>query len=157
MFLFHRQRKGFTLIELLTVIAIIGILFTFLTSGIQTARRKAAQAKCASNLRNIVVGCQMYASDHNERFPKSLDDLYPDYVDNLEVFMCPGSGSEAPASASSGDYTYVSGLTTSDPSTTIIAHDNPDNHRGRGGNVAAVGGDVRWQPGSGGSWSPSLD
>ena len=146
-------RVGFTLIELLVVIAIIGLLFGFLTSGVQVARRKAVQSKCANNLRQIGIALQLYASDHSERFPAGLDDLYPTYIDNLETFACPASGQPAPASASGGGYLYVSGLTTSESSTTVLAADASGNHRGDGGNVLYVGGDVRWSPGSGGSWS----
>ncbi len=147
-------RNGFTLVELLVVVAIIGLLFGFLTSGVQVARRKASQAKCANNLRQIGIALQLYAGDHGERFPASLDDLYPSYIDNLETFVCPASGQAAPASASAGGYSYVGGLTTSESSTTAIATDAAANHRGDGGNVLYIGGDVRWGTGSGGSWSP---
>ena len=145
------KQKGFTLIELLVVLAIIGILFTFVTAGVTTARRKGTQAKCANNLRQIGIALSLYAMDHSERFPKSLDALYPEYVDDMEVFLCPSSGNEVPATPSAGDYAYKAGLTASSDSTEVIASDKAGNHK-HGGSVLYVGGQVKW--GSGQNWSP---
>ncbi|MBN1794231.1 MAG: type II secretion system protein [Candidatus Omnitrophica bacterium] len=147
----HKFLAGFTLIELLVVIAIIGILFTFITTGVQTARRKAAQAKCANNLRQIGIALSLYATDHGERFPQSLDELYPEYVDDMEVFACPSSGNSTPSDPSGGDYAYHTGLTASSDSIEPIAADKSGNHK-HGGNVLYVGGQVKWE--SGANWSP---
>src|SRR5687767_9353938 len=94
------RRKGFTLIELLVVIAIIAILAAILFPVFATAREKARQASCASNLRQMGVAEQMYLQDFDNRYAPSWGDnprtgygfnqcLMP-YVKNEGVFACPG-------------------------------------------------------------------
>jgi prepilin-type N-terminal cleavage/methylation domain-containing protein len=49
------RRRGFTLIELLVVIAIIAILAAILFSVFASARDKARQAACLSNVKQITL------------------------------------------------------------------------------------------------------
>ena len=57
---------GFTLIELLVVIAIIAILAAILFPVFASARAKARQASCVSNMKQIGTGLLMYAQDYDE-------------------------------------------------------------------------------------------
>lgn len=62
---------GFTLVELLVVIGIIALLISMLLPGLNKARRSAATVACAANLRSIIQGMQIYASQNNGWFPGS--------------------------------------------------------------------------------------
>ena len=61
-----RRHAGFALIELLVVIAIIAILAAILFPVFATARDKARQTKCLSNLKQIGLAWQMYAADYDD-------------------------------------------------------------------------------------------
>jgi prepilin-type processing-associated H-X9-DG protein/prepilin-type N-terminal cleavage/methylation domain-containing protein len=61
--------EAFTLVELLTVIVIIGILFSVLIPIIWRVKSSARNATCLSNLRQIGVGIQLYATDNKGFLP----------------------------------------------------------------------------------------
>ena len=108
-------KPGFTLIELLVVIAIIAILAAILFPVFATAREKARQASCASNVRQLGLAAMMYVQDYDETFmpaeyndaigftnyqywfgyrntPTTFDKsrglLYP-YMKNTQIQRCP--------------------------------------------------------------------
>ncbi len=96
--------RGFTLIELLVVIAIIAILAAILFPVFAQAREAARKASCASNLRQLGVGMQMYTQDYDEKFPSWAwgnsyggrgtgetvwwNAIFP-YVKNTGIYACP--------------------------------------------------------------------
>jgi prepilin-type N-terminal cleavage/methylation domain-containing protein/prepilin-type processing-associated H-X9-DG protein len=99
------QGRGFTLIELLVVLAIIAVLAAILFPVFARARESARRTHCASNLRQLGLALQMYASDWDGLIPTTFgaphhmiwrDDLGPvahgrlmPYVRNLSLFFCP--------------------------------------------------------------------
>jgi len=108
------MRKAFTLIELLVVIAIIGILAAILFPVFATAREKARQTTCASNLKQLTLGSIQYTQDYDEMLvPNRLGPtptinefswcacIYP-YIKSTQVFTCPSQS----VSGSTLDYTY---------------------------------------------------
>ena len=108
-------------------------------------REKARRSKCQNNLKQIFYAISAYRDDHNEQYPKSLDDLHDRYLDDLEVFKCPSSKNPVPASPSAGDFDYNTALSPASKSTEAVAEDKDDNHPD-GVNVLRVGGQVTFQP-----------
>lgn len=82
------RQSGFTLAELLVVIVIIAILASISATGIQSAREKARQTSCMSNLRQFGAAIVTYRSDHGGSNPNWTSNLYPTYIDDLSVFVC---------------------------------------------------------------------
>ncbi|MDP2898038.1 MAG: prepilin-type N-terminal cleavage/methylation domain-containing protein [bacterium] len=129
----RKTKAGFTLIELLVVIAIIAILAALLIPSLQSAKESARRAKCLSNLMQIGRAICQYLNDNEGRyFPseKSVrynylarlrpaipspfdfgppiderkDRLWPAYIDNREVFICPSNKKDY--ACPQGEYYY---------------------------------------------------
>jgi prepilin-type N-terminal cleavage/methylation domain-containing protein/prepilin-type processing-associated H-X9-DG protein len=64
------RKHAFTLVELLVVIGIIALLVGILVPVLSKARQSASRIKCASNLRQLVLGMTMYAQQNKDEVPR---------------------------------------------------------------------------------------
>ncbi|HVM46435.1 MAG TPA: DUF1559 domain-containing protein [Candidatus Acidoferrum sp.] len=63
------DRQAFTLVELLVVIAVVALLAALLLPALASAREKSRKAACISNLRQLGIAVQSYASDNEGKIP----------------------------------------------------------------------------------------
>lgn len=87
---------GFTLIELLFVIAIISLLAGMLLPALSGAKARAKRASCLSQIRQLQLGVQMYADDHEGLLPPRDYQAGAVWTDRLEsyygsraILICP--------------------------------------------------------------------
>lgn len=78
--------RGFTLIELLVVIAIIGLLSTIIAAPIQSARKKARDAKKIAELKSTQLALEQYAESNSAQYPTSFTALSPQFMPLLPTF-----------------------------------------------------------------------
>jgi len=77
------MRRGFTLIELLVVIAIIGLLIGILLPALAGARESGRTLVCASRMRQVATGWQLYANDNQDISVPAQPGRYPEFERNL--------------------------------------------------------------------------
>jgi prepilin-type N-terminal cleavage/methylation domain-containing protein/prepilin-type processing-associated H-X9-DG protein len=149
-----RPAFAFTLLELLVVIAIIAILASLLLPVLSAAKKRAAQAACVNNLKQLGLGMQMYVDDNRDTFPGMASQhsgfqasdwiywrtntAYPQVQQSpivitlanasAKLFRCPldtdDSARIAQADGVNGPYLYSYSLTSYDVTSTVDANGN---------------------------------
>jgi prepilin-type N-terminal cleavage/methylation domain-containing protein len=86
-----KGKYAFTLMELLTVIAIVSILASLTYPAVISAKNRAREAPCASNLRQLFFAYELYAADHDVHPIPALITLasLDRYIPDKEAFVCP--------------------------------------------------------------------
>ena len=69
MFKNSKKSKGFTLIELLVVIAIIGILSSVVLASLNSARKKARDARRLADIKQVQTALELYFDANNSTYP----------------------------------------------------------------------------------------
>ena len=87
----ERGLLGFTLIELLVVIAIAMILAALLLVAASRALNASRSSSCQSNLRPMGLVIGMYSDENAELLPRDLKTVYPQYLNDLNILICPAS------------------------------------------------------------------
>jgi len=155
-----RRKKWGCLGLLFALVLGLGLL---LFSALQDARESARRAICVHHLKFVAMGLKRYAEEHEGRYPDRLSALYPEYISELEVLICPkvqgkhhGEGGVPPPFTSDDptpaeidalcSYAYVPGLSPSGDKDTIIAYEKQDNHSGMGRSLLYLDGRAVWKP-----------
>ena len=66
----NRKYEKFTIVELLVTIAVIAILASLLLPALNSARQKAKEIACTSNLKQMGVMYGMYGGDYKDYLPQ---------------------------------------------------------------------------------------
>ena len=132
---------GFSLIELLAVAAILLLLVTlYWGSGISDTRQREAQKECQNHLQKIYMAMEIYANDHNGKFPElagartageALDALVPRYTVDTAVFVCPATKDPPPPPGESFrrhriSYAYYMGRRAADSQQVLMSDQQVD-------------------------------
>lgn len=127
----------------LLIVPVIALLAAMLMPALSRARFVARRVACKANLHHITIGIGMYRDDHDQRWPESLGELYPEYVESREAFVCPADENPMTIEGRECSYHYAGRLPGGVPPMTIILYDKRGNHPG-GRNALFADAHVEW-------------
>lgn len=156
---YSADARGVTL-ESYDPIPLVGIgpgIVSILTAGFMgtadEVRFDAVKAVSASNLHQIGIAVMTYQADKNQ-MPADLDELVKAKMLDASVLVRPGTG-KAPPQVKDGkivgpiDYIYIKPPKLEriwNPSSHVLAYEDPANYGGSGTHVLFADGHVEWMP-----------
>jgi len=78
-----------TKIEVFVIALILAVIYVMVIPAILSSRSRGKRVACTGNIKKLNAALVAYANDHGA-YPQKLSDLYPKYVSDLNVFVCPG-------------------------------------------------------------------
>lgn len=115
------------------------------------------RVKCASNLRQIGQGLELYAKENGGKYPDDFGLLITKTDLTVDVFVCPSSGEQRASGTTPAEkavnllthghcsYIYLGrGLGTPVGEDRVVAMEPPENHDGNGMNMLFGDGHVEW-------------
>ena len=143
---------------LLGVVSALVLVLASALHGYRNFRAGLRGKTCVHNLQALANQLYLYAHDHEGHFPDKISALYPEYVTDLQMFICPEirekykrergvphpfSPDPTPEEIDSlSSYAVVPGLSTRDEMDSALAYEKKDNHsnvRRIRVNVAGIG------------------
>ena len=106
------KNKGFTLIELLVVIAIIVILAMIVFPGVQTATKKARDARIVSELSQIRTQAEMWFTDKQTYTGMAADPSITKLINDINAQAKPTTPVAPEISSDGSTYRVVTPLTS---------------------------------------------
>ncbi len=98
--------------------------------------------QCRENFKRIAQALHRYAEDNEGRYPASLEDLYPEYVEDEGILVCPAAA--ARGLGRNSYYFPAAGQRRWQQESVVVLDRNIYNHDGRGGFVLRANGEVEW-------------
>ena len=129
-----------------TTITVLGILAGMMLPAVSAARDRARRTQCMSNMKQIGLVCNMYALDHDSKYPSRFSELKDVGGSSVLLFKCPATDTVIGSFASIdqwSDYLLVPNKSSNDSAGDVLAFSKPECYS-RGGNILMVDGSVRW-------------
>lgn len=117
-------------------LAAVALTLSILLPSLSRAREIAKRAVSASNLRGIGQGCQIYAHDHDGKFPPDFEAMIQSGLIVSDSLLSPRDGLPGVS------YVYIEGQTAGCNARNILAYERVTGYEGT--NVLFVDGRVEW-------------
>jgi prepilin-type N-terminal cleavage/methylation domain-containing protein len=96
-----KQRDAFSLVELVVVVLILAVLATIVVPRITESAQGAKDAKCQSNVANLIRALELRAANNDGDYPANQSEFNSEVLNNTTYFP-----HGAPTCPNSGTYTY---------------------------------------------------